>query len=157
MKITFSILLLIVASSFVHGQINFRTGDASLEAELNIANTEAKRDLRTFKSNISVQYSVPIPRVESMLRIMKPGEVLLAIRISTVSRKPLDVVVQNYKVNKSKGWGYIAKQMGIKPGSPEFHALKGKSKKGSNAKPKGNSKPSGAKGNSGKSNGKGKK
>ena len=153
MKLIFSILL-IVASSFVHGQINFRTGDPSLEAELNIVNNDAKRDLRTFKSNISVQYGIPVPRVEGMLNIMKPAEVLLAIRISSISKKPLDVVVQNYKTNKDKGWGYIAKQMGIKPGSPEFHALKGKSKKGGNAKPKSSGKPSSTKGNNGKSNGK---
>ncbi len=156
MKILFSILL-IAAVSFAQGQTNFRTGDATLEAELNITNRDAQRNLSTFKSNVSIEFGIPKPRIEGLLRIMQPAEVVLAIRISTVTRKPLDVVVQNYKVNKSKGWGYIAKQMGIKPGSPEFHALKGKSKKGSNAKPKGNSKPSGTKGNSGKSNGKGKK
>jgi hypothetical protein len=29
-----------------------------------------------------------------------------------------------YKQSKGKGWGVIAKELGIKPGSPEFHALK---------------------------------
>jgi hypothetical protein len=33
-------------------------------------------------------------------------------------------VVDVYKKNRGKGWGVIAKSLGIKPGSPEFHALK---------------------------------
>ena len=33
-------------------------------------------------------------------------------------------VVQRYERNPGIGWGNLAKQMGIKPGSREFHALK---------------------------------
>lgn len=40
------------------------------------------------------------------------------------TQKPTDQVVQVYKANQGKGWGVIAKRMGIKPGSAEFHALK---------------------------------
>ena len=134
MKILFSIVL-IFAGSFVNGQINFRTGDSNLDAELNVSNTEAERDLPLFKKNLTLEFGVSAPKIESLLKIMKPAEALLAIRISTISKKSLDLVMQTYKVNKDKGWGYIAKQMGIKPGSPEFHALKGKKKSG--AKPKG--------------------
>lgn len=32
--------------------------------------------------------------------------------------------IQTYKANKCKGCGIIAKELGIKPGSAEFHALK---------------------------------
>lgn len=35
-----------------------------------------------------------------------------------------DAVYQVYQPNRKKGWGVIAKELGIKPGSPEFHALK---------------------------------
>ena len=35
-----------------------------------------------------------------------------------------DQVFKIYNANKGKGWGVIAKELGIKPGSPEFHALK---------------------------------
>jgi hypothetical protein len=33
-------------------------------------------------------------------------------------------VVREYKAHKGQGWGVIAKNLGIKPGSKEFHALK---------------------------------
>ena len=67
----------------------------------------------------------------------------------------IDDVIISYKKNKEKGWGVIAKEMGIKPGSPEFHALKGKTK---TRKDKGKSEGKGkGNGNSkGKGNGKNK-
>ena len=32
--------------------------------------------------------------------------------------------MDEYRNNKGQGWGVIAKNLGIKPGSDEFHALK---------------------------------
>lgn len=142
----------ILINSIAFGQINFRTGDATLEAELNTENKKALADLSTFKSNISREYSIAAPKIDGFLKIMKPAEVLLAFRISTITSKPIDRVVESYKVNKTKGWGFIAKELGIKPGSPEFHALKGKSKNtgkpsngNGNSSGKGNSKSKGKK------------
>ena len=40
------------------------------------------------------------------------------------SKLPLNRVLSVYRGNKKKGWGAIAKKLGIKPGSAEFHALK---------------------------------
>jgi hypothetical protein len=51
-----------------------------------------------------------------------------ALELALAIGKPIEEVVSTYEKNRDKGWGYIAQQMGIKPGSPEFHALKGKSK-----------------------------
>jgi hypothetical protein len=39
-------------------------------------------------------------------------------------KKPLSVVMKEYDVNKDKGWGVMAKNLGIKPGSEAFHSLK---------------------------------
>jgi hypothetical protein len=33
-------------------------------------------------------------------------------------------VIEQYRSSKGKGWGVLAKSLGIKPGSKEFHALK---------------------------------
>jgi len=41
-----------------------------------------------------------------------------------MSGKPIDYVTEQYKESKGRGWGALAKSLGIKPGSPEFHALK---------------------------------
>jgi hypothetical protein len=38
--------------------------------------------------------------------------------------KPPEYVAERYKSGKGKGWGALAKSLGIKPGSKEFHALK---------------------------------
>ena len=59
---------------------------------------------------------------------MEPAEMYLALEISSSVNKPVESVIDMYEANRGKGWGYVAQQMGIKPGSPEFHALKGKSK-----------------------------
>jgi hypothetical protein len=41
-----------------------------------------------------------------------------------MAHRPPETVVQTYQTHKGKGWGVIAKELGIKPGSREFHALK---------------------------------
>ena len=41
-----------------------------------------------------------------------------------MSSRSTDYVLSKYRVKKSKGWGALAKSLGIKPGSREFHALK---------------------------------
>jgi hypothetical protein len=38
--------------------------------------------------------------------------------------RPPDYVLERYKSGRGKGWGVLAKSLGIKPGSKEFHALK---------------------------------
>jgi hypothetical protein len=63
------------------------------------------------------------------LEILQPAEIVLAGRIGVIVDKPVDTVISSYRSNQSKGWGEVAKDLGIKPGSPEFHALKGKPKK----------------------------
>lgn len=148
MKIT-ALLAFLLISAATFGQINFRTGDAGLEAELNLINTEANKDLSAFKSRVSSEYTVVVPKIDELLKIMNPAEVELSLRIKDILGISVDRVAESYKTNKDKGWGVIAKELGIKPGSPEFHALKGKPKK-NKTQPTGN-------GNSqGKGNGKNK-
>lgn len=122
--------IILTGSSFA--QINFRTGDATLEAELNVINTEANKDLSAFKTRVSSEYTVVVPKIDELLRIMKPAEIELSLRIGKILQISLETVTQTYQTNKDKGWGVIAKELGIKPGSPEFHALKGKPKKNQN-------------------------
>jgi hypothetical protein len=42
--------------------------------------------------------------------------------MGNLSRKPMNTVVDVYE--KNQGWGNIAKELGIKPGSQEFHRMK---------------------------------
>lgn len=126
---TLLLSLFILATSFSHSQISFRTGDSGLDAELNTANKEAEADLPKFKTGLSAEFNISVPKIEGLLKSMLPGEILIAVKIASIANQPIDNVVDSYNKNKDKGWGVIAKEMGIKPGSAEFHALKGKKKK----------------------------
>ena len=48
----------------------------------------------------------------------------MIFQLGQMSGKQPDRVMAVYTPNKKKGWGAIAKELGIKPGSAEFHALK---------------------------------
>ena len=64
------------------------------------------------------------PHVQTDTRKLQEGDLYVALELSRISGKPLDAVSTAYKSNKSKGWGFIAQSMGIKPGSQEFKLLK---------------------------------
>lgn len=156
-RIIFSALMLV--SGIVSGQ-DYRSGDAELDASLKIVNTDANNDLASFKLSLTKTFSVTMPKVEACFKIgMNAGDAFMAFQISNITRKPIEDVITVYKTSKSKGWGVMAKELGIKPGSAEFHALKGKAKdksKGNSGKSNGTGKSNGnSKGNSGNSNGKG--
>lgn len=149
MKNLFVAFLTCISFTALQAQISFSTGDTDFDADLNIINTNANADLTAFKLDITATFGTTSAVVDNMLSInMVPGEIYLAFEIAKAVSKPIDDVLVVYKKNKGKGWGVIAKEMGIKPGSDEFHALKGKAK---NKKDKGNN----GNGN-GKANGKNK-
>lgn len=152
-KLALFIFATIISLNCLFAQISFNTGSVELDKNLGIINTNAKLDLKTFKVDFSVKSNLSLPKIDELLEVMEPAEVVLANEISQIVEKPIDNVVSSYKVNKEKGWGAIAKDMGIKPGSEEFHQLKNMTK------PKKENKSSEHKGNAkgkGKSNGKGK-
>lgn len=129
MKTIVSTLLLLLTVNFSQAQIAFRTGDKGFDAELNVMNTEAKRDLSKFKEEAAKEFNLSKEKIQALLdKKMEPAEIVLSGRLSKITLKPIEVVVTSYENNKDKGWGAIAKDLGIKPGSAEFHALKGKSK-----------------------------
>lgn len=137
-----SLIVLFVGIQFTNAQITFNTGDASLEAELNLLNDNAKKDLTSFKSQIVSDFGLTKEKVQDLLdKSMEPAEIILSGRIADITGNSVDDVVKSYEANKDKGWGQVAKDLGIKPGSAEFHALKGKSNKG-----KGNGNPGKGKG-----------
>jgi len=145
--------LAIIMFSTVFAQITFKSGSTQLDNDLNTINTSAKLDFGKFKTNIRLSYNTSENKINYMSTTIKmqPADIYMAFEISRISKRPIDDVIVVYKNNKSKGWGYMAKQLGIKPGSAEFHALKGDaSGKAKKNKGKGN-----GKGNS-KNKGKGK-
>lgn len=153
-KIVFTLLMIagLCNISLAQTQISFKTGNAEMETNLNSMNVNAKLDLGKFKADLSLNYGLPATKIDNLFTLnMEPAEVFLALEIGHIINKPVDDVVTVYKANKGKGWGAIAKEMGIKPGSAEFHALKNSSKG------KGKKGDKGPKGEKGKKGGKGKK
>lgn len=92
-----------------HGEINIR----------------AQADLGAFKADLGATFGLPAPRIDSLFDLLpSPADVYMTLRVGEVSHQPIDRVVEEFKRNRGQGWGVIAKNLGIKPGSPEFHALK---------------------------------
>lgn len=107
---------------------NPKTGDLDMDNVLKDINTEAKKDINTFKDNINKKFSLAKNKIDDLLKIMEPGDVYMAAQTAEATNKPVEEVAKAYEANKGKGWGEVAKSMGIKPGSKEFHALKAKMK-----------------------------
>ena len=104
-----------------------KTGDASLDVNLGDLNIYTQgSSVSDFIKNVSVSYNIPRVRIDYLIYEVKmvPADVIMTVLIARLLGINVDVVVDKYKANKGKGWGVIAKQLGIKPGSKEFHALK---------------------------------
>jgi hypothetical protein len=129
-----------------NAQAPFNTGNAEMDADLGKINVNAKLDFGTFKTDMEISYNISGKKIDylSISVKMEPAEIYLALELSKLSGRSIDQVVEIYEVYKDKGWGFIAKELGIKPGSPEFHSLKEQTKnkgaKGKNKSNKGKSK-----------------
>jgi len=103
----------------------YKSGDATLDANLKSITIEANKDLVSFKANVVTTYGTTLDKVNSLFTVgMNAGDVVISFEIMKLTKKPIADVIRVYKASKSKGWGAMAKELGIKPGSKEFHALK---------------------------------
>ena len=140
MKNQLIITVLLFSVIISNAQTSFKSGDAELDADLNEINVSARLDFAAFKTDLRLSYDISENKIDylSVSVRMEPAEIYLALELSLISGKPVDDVVEIYKINRDKGWGAIAKMIGIKPGSDEFHKLKETAKnKGSKSKNKG--------------------
>ena len=125
--VAFLFALALVSVPGLGQSISFGFGDPVLEANLNSIGASAKVDLPGFTAEVSLQWGIPAAQVQSALsQGLEAAEVYLAAGLASISGKPLAVVIDSYKKNRSKGWGALARDLGIKPGSKEFKALKDK-------------------------------
>ena len=96
-----------------------------LEDFLANVNIQARADLPGFSAKISAQFGVPLPKVQAVVQtVREPADAFMVFQLGQMSGKQPERVMEVYAPGKSKGWGVIAKELGIKPGSAEFHALK---------------------------------
>ena len=137
MKKIILLLVLCAGGAAINAQVStFKpaTGDAELDGVLKDIDSKAKKDIVAFEERVAGNFNIAKEEVEQAVKVLPPGDVFMAAQISSTVNKPFPAVVETYQANKDKGWGEVAKEMGIKPGSPEFHemkkALKANGKKG---------------------------
>lgn len=115
---------------FVAALFFFSTGlatiaHADLDGFLRSVNVQASADLGRYNVKLSTQFGVPAPQVDVIVRsVAAPADAFMVLQLSRMAGKPPETVLRTYQGNKGKGWGVIAKELGIKQGSQEFHALK---------------------------------
>ncbi len=88
-------------------------------------NVRAEADPSGFRVRLAARFNMGDAQVNAVLsNVERPADAYMVLRLGEMSAKPTDYVIERYKSGKGKGWGALAKSLGIKPGSKEFHALK---------------------------------
>lgn len=144
MKTLGNVLSLLIMLAMFFSSTAVMAGDFDWTRDLDI---RAEADPSGFRAQLSTRFKIGDAQVKIVLdNVDRPADAYLVFRLGEMSSKPIEHVLQNYKVEKGKGWGNLAKSLGIKPGSKEFQSLKqggsidretDKSKKGKHGKGKG--------------------
>lgn len=97
-------------------------GDFDWARDINLI---AKADPLGFRARLEARFQVGDIKIKAVLgNVEKPSDAYILFRLGEMSNRPIDYVMRKYKSEKGKGWGSLARSLGIKPGSREFHALK---------------------------------
>jgi hypothetical protein len=88
-------------------------------------NIQAEADLSGFRARLATRFRIGDAQIKIVLNnVEKPADAYMVLRLGEMSNHPTESVIDEYKSGKGKGWGVLAKSLGIKSGSKEFHALK---------------------------------
>ena len=114
------------AAQDANGDWDPRSGDAWVDAWLGDMNHYGARYPEPFIDEMVRYHNAPRPLVVELLqtRHWAPGDVYYACAMASVLGRPCRYVADQYEADRGQGWGVLAQRLGIKPGSPEFHALK---------------------------------
>lgn len=99
--------------------------EASVDTYVGDLNIFARQNFGEFKTELSARYGISSSRFDLMLKkVDSPGDLAVALWLGNKSYQPVDEVVKQYRIHRGKGWGVVARELGIKPGSPAFKSLK---------------------------------
>ena len=106
--------------------VNLDFGDPVIDNGLGYIAPYYAGDYDPFIDDVVVRYSVPRPYVRELVYVhhVPLPDVLLISAYSHQLGWPMERVYGVYHENRGRGWGVIAQRLGIRPGSPEFHAMK---------------------------------
>ena len=117
-----SIVTLMCLVMFVPAASTVMAGDFEWLKELNI---RARSDPSGFKASLAARFKIGDAQVTAVLgNVAQPADAYMVLRLGEMSGQPVERVIDTYRAGQGQGWGAMAKSLGIKPGSPEFHALK---------------------------------
>ena len=102
------------------------TGDPALDAVLETLNTLYYDEPDYYVEQIVYETRAQpvVVREYIVERRYAPADVYMIGELAQLSGKSFNDVAGLYDANRGQGWGAVARQLGIKPGSAQFHALK---------------------------------
>ena len=110
-----SVALFLLSSAVVAGDFDW----------IKDLNVKAEADPSGFKARLAARFKIGDAEVKAVIsNVEEPADAYMVLRLGEMSNQPTEEVIEKYKSGRGKGWGVIAKSLGIKPGSKEFHALK---------------------------------
>ena len=116
------IVVLMCSVMFVLAASVAIAGDFEWLKELNI---RAQADPSGFRASLATRFKIGDAQVTAVLgNVDQPADAYLVLKFGEMSGQPVERVSDKYRSGKTQGWGAMAKSLGIKPGSPEIHALK---------------------------------
>ena len=112
--LSLSLNVLLVASAFA--------GEFTWLDDLNLA---AKADSSGFRVKLATRFRIGDAEVKAVIsNVNNHSDAYMILRLGELSHRHYDDVLKVYGRHQGQGWGAMAKRLGIKPGSAEFHALK---------------------------------
>jgi len=88
-------------------------------------NIQAEADPSVFRARLGTRFKIGDTQIKIVLNnVENPADAYMVLRLGEMSNHSKESVIEEYKSGKGNGWGVLAKSLGIKPGSKEFHALK---------------------------------
>jgi len=124
-----AVMCLVFLGVLVHGAAfaqRMMTGDRMLDSLLGQINERANADPDGFFRQLSLKHNIPEEEIRQAKeqRGLSYGDTFMATVLSWISKRSIGVVAEEYQHNQGNGWGVMAMNMGIKPGSPEFKRMK---------------------------------
>jgi hypothetical protein len=122
MKLQKMLFIVLVVSLLLSSAAIVAAGDFDW---INSFNIRAEADESGFRARLGARFTIGNTQINAVLsNVERPADAYMVLRLAEMSAKPTHYVIEQYKAEKGKGWGVLAKSLGIKPGSKEFHALK---------------------------------
>lgn len=116
-------MLLVIASMVVLSGSALSAADFDWMANLNL---RSDSDPYAYKSGLASRFKAPESQLSLILKsVGAPADAYMVLRLAELSGRAPEYVLKQYQAKKHQGWGVLAQDLGIKPGSREFKALKG--------------------------------